>query len=49
MVPFLDAFDTIRLIKLRHVKYFEIGIKEIEMEHGIPENLSSLEETQSVQ
>lgn len=49
MVPFMDGFDTIRLIKLCHMIDFERGIKEIELEHGIPENLSSLKETESIE
>lgn len=49
MVPFIDGFDTIRLIKLRQVKDFEKGVKEIELENGIPENLSSLREQLSIE
>lgn len=49
MVPFGDGFSTIRLIKLRHVKYFEKGVKEVELEHGIPEYLSSLRETEAIE
>lgn len=49
MVPFVDGFDTIRLIKLRHLENFEKGVKEIEQEHGIPGHLSSLRETESIE
>lgn len=42
IIPFNNGFDTIRLVKLRHLKDFEKGVREIEIEHGIPEEKSSL-------
>lgn len=44
MVPFLDASDVIRLINMRKPNGFAKGVREIEIEHGIPSNASSLNE-----
>lgn len=49
IVPFVDGFDTIRLISLRRLKEFEKGIIEIELENGIPEHLSSLRQTEAIE
>lgn len=49
MVKFSNGFDTIRLVHLRRLQDFEKGVKEIEREHGIPDHLSSLRETESIQ
>lgn len=47
-IPFADGFQTIRLINLRKkigpMKDFAKGIKELEIDQGVPENLSSLRE-----
>lgn len=49
IIPFKDGFDTIRLVKMRHLTHFEKGISEIEIEHGIPKDLSSLREIDAIE
>lgn len=49
IIPFKDGLDTIRLVKLRHLVNFEKGIREIEFKLGVPESMSSLRETASIQ
>lgn len=53
VIPFDDAFDTIRLINLRkkigYLKQFVKGINELEIAHGVPEHLSSLRELESLE
>lgn len=41
IIPFSDSFDTVRLILLKNRSDFQKGIKEIEIEYGIPEELSA--------
>ena len=41
-IPFKFGYETIRLIKLKNLKHFTTGIQEIEIEHGVPPELSSL-------
>lgn len=52
-IPFPDAFPSIRLINLRKkigpMKDFVKGIKELEIEQGVPENLSSLREFDTIE
>lgn len=43
MIPFKDGFDVIRLVKMQCLTDFEKGVREIEIEHHIPEDMSSLE------
>lgn len=40
---------TIRLIAIRKPKDFIKGIREIEIEHGVPENLSSITEIETLE
>lgn len=49
MIPFKDGFSTIRLVKKRNLRFFQKGIREVEIELGIPENISSLRELASIQ
>lgn len=49
IVPFSNGYDSIRLLMMRNLKDFQKGIRELEIVHGIPENLSSLRETISIQ
>lgn len=44
IIPFKDGFETIQLAKLRHLTDFNKGIREIEIENRIPEEMSSLRE-----
>lgn len=52
-IPFVDAFQCIRLLVLRkqigHMKDFVKGIKELEIKHGVPISLSSLRELDSLE
>lgn len=52
-IPFSDAFQTIRLIVLRrkigYWKEFEKGVRELEIEYGIPNTLSSLREMEALE
>lgn len=52
-IPFVDAFQCIRLLSLRkrvgYMKDFIKGIKELEIEYGVPVNLSSLKEVDSLE
>lgn len=52
-IPFADAFQSIRLINLRrkigYMEDFVRGVKELEIERGVPENLSSLREFDSIE
>lgn len=48
IIPFKDGYNTIRLIKIRCLKDFEKGIREIEIENGIPDHLSSLREVETI-
>lgn len=49
IIPFSDAFSTIRLIKIQNPKDFVKGVREIEIENGIPEERSSLREIELLQ
>lgn len=49
IIPFEKGFETIRLVKMRYLVDFERGVRELEIEHGIPENMSSLRELASIQ
>lgn len=47
-IPFENAFEIIRLINLRNTKDFAKGVKELEIEQGVPAELSSLKEMESL-
>lgn len=47
-IPFKDTFALIRLIKLRNPPQFVKGVKEIELQYGIPEERSALRETPAI-
>lgn len=49
IIPFEHRFSTIRLIKVRNQTNFVKGVREIEIENGIPEHLSSVREELSIQ
>lgn len=44
-IPFKNAFSIIRLINLRKTRDYAKGIREIEIQYGIPDELSALKET----
>lgn len=48
VIPFADAFQTVRLVCLRKKQHFEKGIKEIEIECGVPNHLSCLREVEAI-
>lgn len=48
IIPFENAFNVIRLLKCRKLKDFEKGVREVEIINGIPENMSSLREIESI-
>lgn len=43
-IPFQNAHEMVRLINIRSPKYFAKGVKELEVEQGVPPELSSLRE-----
>lgn len=49
VIPFEKGLEVIRLINLRHTKNFAKEIREIEIENGVPEELSALREMQSIE
>lgn len=49
ILPFVDGIDTIRLLNLRRMNSFRKGVREIEMEAGVPEHLSLLKEQQAIE
>lgn len=48
IMPFDGARETIRLVVLRSPKGYVKGVKEIEIEYGVPEELSCLNEFKSI-
>lgn len=48
IIPFVDAFETVRLVCLRNPKNFVKGIQEIEIEFGVPTELSCLKEFDAI-
>lgn len=48
MVPFKDGFEVIRLIAIRDPYDFVKGIKEVELEIGIPDDRSCIKEQASI-
>lgn len=51
VIPFIDAYQTVRLIYLRKTQHSEFvkGIHEIEIEFGVPEQASCLREIGAVE
>lgn len=49
IVPFADAYEVIRLLAIRDPNNFKKGVRELELEIGIPEHLSSLREQASIE
>lgn len=49
VLPFMNASDIIRLISLRNTPNFIKGINEIEIEFGIPRELSCLTECNAIE
>lgn len=47
-IPFKDTFSIIRLINLRDPPQFAKGVKELELENGIPDELSALREVSAI-
>lgn len=47
-IPFKNAFSIIRMINLRNQRDFAKGVKEIEMQYGVPDELSALREVESI-
>lgn len=47
-IPFRNSFEIIRLINLRNTRDFAKGVREIEIENGVPEELSSLREVGTI-
>lgn len=48
VIPFKNAFSIIRLINLRNTRDFAKGVKEIEMQCGVPDELSALKEMNAI-
>lgn len=48
-IPFLESFECIRLIKIRNPREFIKGVREIEIEQGIPNIASSLRDYESIE
>lgn len=49
IVPFDEAYEVIRFIAIRNPKEFKKGIRELEIEYGIPDHLSCLKEQLSIE
>lgn len=52
IIPFADAFQTVRLVCLRNIaltQHFVKGIQEIEIECGVPKQLSCLREYEAIE
>lgn len=41
-IPFNNGFEIIKLINMRNPRDFAKGVREIELQHGVPEELSVL-------
>lgn len=48
VIPFQNAFEVIRLINMRNPCDFAKAVKEIEIEHGVPDELSALREAKAI-
>lgn len=48
IIPFHGARETIRLVALRSPKKYVKGVKEVEVEYGVPEEMSCLNELKSI-
>lgn len=49
IIPFKSGFSAIRLLNIRNANEFAKGIREIEIENGVPEHLSVLKENSPIQ
>lgn len=49
VIPFVDSIPTVRLICLRKPVNFMKGVKEIEIDCGVPEELSCLKDLYSIE
>lgn len=47
-IPFEDAYEVIRLIKIRNPNEFVKGVRELEMKIGIPDILSSVRDVEQI-
>lgn len=48
VIPFCDGFEIVRLICLREPNHYKKAVHEIEIECGMPEELSCLKEFESI-
>lgn len=49
VIPFVDAFQTVRLVCLRKRPHFVKGVEELEIEYDVPKQLSCLRELEAIQ
>lgn len=49
VIPFADAFETVRIICIRNPPNFIKGIREIEVEFGVSDEFSCLKEHKSIE
>lgn len=47
-IPFQNALEIIRLINLRNPRDFSKGVREIEIQNGVPDELSALREAEAI-
>lgn len=48
-IPFKNGFSIIRLIHLRNPQDFAKAVREIEMQNGVPDELSALRESAAIE
>lgn len=48
-IPFKDGISIIRLINIRNPRDFSKGVREVELQNGIPEELSALRELSAIE
>lgn len=48
VMPFSFAVETVRLVCIRSPNQYIKGVKEIEVEHGVPEELSCLTDLKAI-
>lgn len=49
IIPFSSAFETVRLVCLRSPNHYIKGVHEIEVEYGVPDELSCMNELKSIE
>lgn len=49
IIPFTSAVETVRLVCLRSPNHYIKGVKEIEIEYGVPDDLSCMNELKSIE